>query len=101
MPARDFVQLDLFPLDPEPAGLSFNDEMRLQIAKRDGLSPDCTHLSLWNKWVCNSCGACKQSDVPLTELCTQCHTSSFCAGCCFTCKDKCNSAQQCRWPGAR
>lgn len=40
------------------------------------------------------------AEKSLTDLCKECHAASFCAGCCSTCKDRCNAAQRCRRPGA-
>ena len=40
------------------------------------------------------------AEISLSELCKACHAASFCAGCCVTCKEPCNAAQNCRWPGA-
>lgn len=39
---------------------TWNDQQRAAIAKRDGVSPDCPHLSIWNKTVCaDDCDDCK------------------------------------------
>ena len=40
------------------------------------------------------------AEKSLSDLCKDCHAASFCAGCCSTCKEKCNAAQRCRWPEA-
>jgi hypothetical protein len=71
--AKDFVQMDLLEwvssfqeladqykdigFEPCPAR-SFNEQMRHDIAARDGVSTKCKHLSIWNKHVCNNCRDC-------------------------------------------
>ena len=31
----------------------------------------------------------------IDDICTMCHWSSLCDGCCNVCKEKCNSSQRC------
>lgn len=40
-------------------------------------------------------------EVSLSDLCQQCHTASFCAGCCVSCSEPCNAKQNCSWPSAQ
>lgn len=54
---KDFVQMDLFG-GTAAAERDFNEEMRQQIAARDGINPKCKHLSIWNKRICNNCHDC-------------------------------------------
>lgn len=39
------------------------------------------------------------AEKSLADLCEECHAASICDKCCVTCKEPCNAAQQCRWPG--
>lgn len=55
----------LVPEEALDTELSWNDQQRAAIAIRDGVSPDCKHLSIWNKTVCpDDCDDCKSGCKP-------------------------------------